>query len=83
MKRNVRVDYSGKCPSCGVYQSSKKPENVDVLCWRCEAEKGTIRSIRTIKGYESSFDEIGPIEILIETSENIIAINKKNKYQYL
>ncbi len=85
MQRFVKVYYSGNCPDCGAYESSKKPEHVDVLCWRCEAKKGNILSIKPIEGYD--LDDIAT-EIQIETEDNIIVIraytpevivNKKEK----
>ena len=79
MERHVNVEYSGKCPSCCRYQSSKKPENVDVLCWKCQAEKGTIRYIRYIRGYEPVFNKNDtPIEIVIDTPESIVTIRSYN-----
>ena len=75
MKRNVYVSYDGNCPSCGSFQSSKRPENVDIECWKCSATKGKILYVQNIKGYE---DQDNTIEIAIETPENIIIIRDYN-----
>lgn len=39
MKRIESVSYIGNCPICGERQYGKKPEEVDVMCWVCEAKK--------------------------------------------
>ncbi len=75
MKRKVDVSYDGNCPSCGIYQSSKKPENVDIECWKCEATKGMIHYVKDIKGYTP---EDNTVEIAIETSGYIIVIRDYN-----
>ncbi len=75
MKRFVRVYYSGRCPDYGAYESNKKPEHVDVLCWRCEAKKGKILSIKPIDGYD--LDSLAT-EIQIETEDNMIVIRTYN-----
>ncbi len=71
MKREVHIEYKGKCPSCNVYQASSKPEHVDVLCWRCEAKKGIILDIYPIEGYDAQDTSTA---LRIETSESIITI---------
>ncbi len=48
---------------------SGKPDEVDVLCWKCQAQEGKIMYIR-----DAEYGDSDSIEISIETPEMIYII---------
>ncbi len=63
MNRNVLIEYTGNCPSCGKLQVSGKPDEVDVLCCKCHAaQEGKIMYIR-----DAEYGDSDSVQISIET----------------